>query len=100
MELDNLKAFAARHDNFDIRVIGNGSGSLYQLEMEDIEGQRHLLTRNNKPLLFRAPEEAYAELKHVGIRHAYLVHQRVQDDAIGSDTHCHDPLSSRMPLAL
>lgn len=99
MELKELKAFAAQNDNFEIRVISNGSGNLYQLELEDVEGQRHMLTRNDKPLLFRAPEEAYAELKHAGIRHAYLVQHGLQDEASGGGaTHCQDLLSSRMPL--
>lgn len=98
MELKDLKAFAAQHDNFEIRVIGNGNGSLYQLEIEDIEGQRYLLTRNGRPLLFRAPEEAYAELKHAGIRHAYLVQKCVEDEAVGGATQSQNLLSSRMPL--
>lgn len=100
MELKELKAYAARHDGFEIRVISNGSGSLYQLELEDAEGQRHTLTRNDVPLLFRAPEEAYAELKHAGIHHAYLVQRGFQDEIIGGGAaHRQNQPSSRMPLA-
>lgn len=101
MELKQLKIFAADNDNFEARVISNANGSLYQLELEDVEGQRHRVTRNGTPLLFRAPEEAYAELRHSGIHHAYLVHPGVQDElSMAGGSHRHELTSSRKPMML
>jgi len=98
MEFQELKAFAARHDNFEIRVIGHAGSRFYQVELEDMEGQRHMLTRAAKPMLFRSLDDVYLELKRAGIHRAYLVQQVPHDEMIGRDTHYHDPLTSRMPL--
>jgi hypothetical protein len=98
MELDDLKAFEEGHDNFEIRVIGHAGSRFYQLELEDGEDQRHMLTRRGKPVLFRSLEDVYLELKRAGIHRAYLVHQVPHDEMIGREVHYQDPLTSRMPL--
>ena len=98
MEFQELKAFVARHDNFEVRVIGHAGSRFYQVELEDMEGQRHMLTRAAKPMLFRSLDDVYLELKRAGIHRAYLVQQVPHDEMIGRDTHYHDPLTSRMPL--
>ncbi|MDR5904643.1 MULTISPECIES: DUF6482 family protein [Halomonadaceae] len=98
MEFDHLKAFVADHDNFEIRVISHAGSRYYQLELEDVEGQRHMLCRRGKPVMFRALDDIYLELKRAGIHRAYLVQYVAHDEMIGRDAHYHDPLSSRMPL--
>lgn len=100
MELKQLKIFAADNDNFEVRVISNTNGSLYQLELEDVEGQRHRVTRNGTPLLFRAPEEAYAQLRHLGVCHAYLVPRGLEDDdSVGTGGYERQQPAARMSLA-
>jgi hypothetical protein len=98
MEFQELKAFVARHDNVEVRVIGHAGSHVYQVELEDIEGARHLLTRRGKPVLFRTLEDVYLELKRADIHRAYLVHQVPHDEMIGREAHYLDPLTSRMPL--
>lgn len=98
MDFNELKAFVAHHDNFEIRVISHAGSRVYQVELEDIEGQRHLLTQRGKPMLFRALDDVYLELKRAGIHRAYLVQYVAHDEMIGRDAHYHDALSSRMPL--
>ncbi|MCK2184809.1 DUF6482 family protein [Halomonas getboli] len=98
MDFNDLKAFVAHHDNFEIRVISHAGSRVYQVELEDIEGQRYLLTRRGKPMLFRALDDVYLELKRAGIHRAYLVQYVAHDEMIGRDAHYHDALSSRMPL--
>ncbi|MDR9438661.1 MAG: DUF6482 family protein [Halomonas sp.] len=98
MEFQELKAFVASHDNFEIRVIGHAGNRFYQVELEDVEGQRHMLTRAAKPMLFRSLDDVYLELKRVGIHRAYLVQQVPHDEVTGRETHYQDPLTSRMPL--
>jgi len=98
MEFQELKAFVARHDNFEVRVIGHAGSRFYQVELEDVEGQRHMLTRAGKPKLFRALDDVYLELKRAGIHRAYLVQHVPHDEVIGRETHYQDPLTSRMPL--
>ncbi|QFT86053.1 hypothetical protein FIU88_13845 [Halomonas sp. THAF12] len=98
MDFNDLKAFVAHHDNFEIRVISHAGSRVYQVELEDIEGQRHLLTQRGKPMLFRALDDVYLELKRAGIHRAYLVQYVAHDEMIGRDAHYHDALSSRMPL--
>lgn len=73
MEFDDLKAFVARHDNFEIRVITHSGSRCYQVELEDVEGARHMLSRRGKPTVFRSLEDVYLELKRAGIHRAYLV---------------------------
>lgn len=98
MEFQELKAFVAHHDNFEIRVIGHAGSRCYQVELEDVEGQRHMLTRAAKPILFRSLDDVYLELKRAGIHRAYLVQQVPHDEMIGREAHYQDPLTSRMPL--
>lgn len=98
MEFEDIKAFVARHDNFEIRVINHSGSHAYQVELEDIEGQRHMLTRRGKPVLFRSLDDVYLELKRAGIHRAYLVQQVPHDEVVGRDAHYRDPLSSRTPL--
>lgn len=98
MELKELKQFAAQHDNFEVRVITHSGSGFYQVELEDVEGERHLLTRRGKPSLFRALDDVYLELKRSGIHRAYLVQHVPQDEVVGRETHYRDPLTSRMPL--
>ena len=98
MEFDDLKEFAARHDNFEIRVITHSGSHCYQVELEDMEGVRHMLSRRGKPTVFRSLEDVYLELKRAGIHRAYLVQHVPQDEVIGREAHYRDPLTSRMPL--
>ncbi|WP_275288746.1 DUF6482 family protein [Halomonas elongata] len=98
MDLNDLKAFVARHDNFEIRVIGHAGNRFYQVELEDVEGQRHMLARAGKPVLFRSLDDVYLELKRAGIHRAYLVEQVPEDEMIGHRARYHDPLNARMPL--
>lgn len=98
MDFHELKRYAHDHDNFEIRVISHAGSHFYQVELEDMEGERHLLTRRGKPILFRALDDVYLELKRAGIHRAYLVQYVAHDEMIGHETHYHEPLSSRMPL--
>ena len=100
MDFHDLKAFAAHHDNYEIRVIGHAGSRFYQVELEDIEGQRHMLTRHGKPVLFRSLDDVYVELKGAGIHRAYLVQQVPHAEVTGRATHHQDPLTSRMPRVL
>nr|WP_298055992.1 DUF6482 family protein [uncultured Halomonas sp.] len=98
MELKDLKQFVASHDNFEIRVITHSGSRFYQIELEDVEGARHMLMQRAKPMLFRALDDVYMELKRAGISRAYLVQHVPHDEVIGRDTHYSEPLTSRMPL--
>ncbi|SJN12286.1 hypothetical protein CZ787_07740 [Halomonas citrativorans] len=98
MELKALKQFVDSHDNFEIRVITHSGSGFYQLELEDVEGARHMLTQRGKPMLFRSLDDVYLELKRAGIHRAYLVQHVPQDEVIGRDAHYSEPLASRMPL--
>ncbi|WP_136249252.1 DUF6482 family protein [Halomonas borealis] len=98
MDINELEAFTARHENFEIRVISHAGSRVYQIELEDVEGRRRLLTRRGKPMLFRALDDIYLELKRAGIHRAYLVHRVPHDEMIGRAAHYHEPLASRMPL--
>lgn len=99
MELHALKHYVHEHDNFEVRVISHAGSRFYQVELEDLEGERHLLTRQGKPMLFRALDDVYLELKRAGIHRAYLVQFVAHDEMIGHEAHYHEPLASRMPLA-
>lgn len=98
MEFKDIKAFVEHHHNFEVRVISHAGSHFYQVELEDIEGARHMLTQRGKPVLFRALDDVYLELKRAGIHRAYLVQQVPHDEVIGRDAHYQDPLTSRMPL--
>ncbi|OWV30873.1 DUF6482 family protein [Halomonas campaniensis] len=98
MELKDLKQFVANHDNFEIRVITHSGSRFYQVELEDVEGERHMLTHRAKPMLFRSLDDAYMDLKRAGIHRAYLVQHVPHDEVIGRDAHYSEPLTSRMPL--
>ncbi|QNI02326.1 hypothetical protein HXW73_04910 [Halomonas sp. SH5A2] len=98
MEMTSLKAFVARHDNFEIRVISHAGSRFYQVELEDVEGERHMLTQRGKPMMFRALDDIYLELKRADIHRAYLVQHVAHDEMIGRDAHYNAPLSSRVPL--
>ena len=98
MELKDLKQFVANHDNFEIRVITHSGSRFYQVELEDVEGERHMLTQRAKPMLFRSLDDAYMDLKRAGIHRAYLVQHVPHDEVIGRDAHKGGHLTSRMPL--
>ncbi|MBY5968579.1 MULTISPECIES: DUF6482 family protein [Halomonas] len=98
MEFQELKAFVGRHDNFEIRVISHAGSRFYQVELEDVEGARHMLCRRGKPVLFRSLDDVYLELKRAGIHRAYLVQHVAHDEVIGREAHYAQPLASRMPL--
>ncbi|RCV87646.1 DUF6482 family protein [Billgrantia montanilacus] len=98
MDFDDLKAFAASHDNYEIRVITHSGSHCYQVELEDMEGARHMLTRRGKPVVFRSLEDVYLELQRAGIHRAFLVQHVPQDEVIGREAHYQDPLTSRIPL--
>ena len=98
MELKALKQFVANHDNFEIRVITHSGSRFYQVELEDVEGERHMLMQRGKPMLFRALDDVYTELKRAGVHRAYLVQWVAHDEAIGREPNYQSPLTSRMPL--
>lgn len=98
MQFDDLKAFVARHDNFEIRVITHSGSHCYQVELEDMEGGRHTLESRGKPRLFRSLEDVYLELQRAGIHRAYLVQYVPEDEVVGREAHYRDPLASRVPL--
>lgn len=98
MELNALNQFVVNHDNFEIRVITHSGSRFYQVELEDVEGKRHMLTQRSKPMLFRSLDDVYLELKRAGIHRAYLVQHVPQDEVVGRDAHYKEPLSPRMPL--
>ncbi|MEA2120003.1 DUF6482 family protein [Halovibrio sp. HP20-50] len=98
MELKNLKQFVANNDNFEIRVITHSGSRFYQIELEDVEGDRHMLMQRAKPMLFRSLDDVYIELKRASIHRAYLVQHVPHDEVIGRDAHYSEPLTSRMPL--
>ncbi|MGR4069414.1 DUF6482 family protein [Halomonas sp. LR3S48] len=98
MEFEQLKSFVTRHDNFEVRVITHSGSRCYQVELEDMEGGRHLLTHRGKPTVFRSLEDVYLELQRAGIHRAFLVQHVPQDEVIGREAHYRDPLTSRMPL--
>lgn len=98
MELNALNQFVVNHDNFEIRVITHSGSRFYQVELEDVEGKRRMLTQRSKPMLFRSLDDVYLELKRAGIHRAYLVQHVPQDEVVGRDAHYKEPLSPRMPL--
>lgn len=98
MELKDLKQFVASHDNFEIRVITHSGSRFYQVELEDVEGERHMLMQRTKPMLFRSLDDAYMDLKRAGVNRAYLVQHVAHDEVIGREAHYSEPLTSRMPL--
>jgi hypothetical protein len=98
MEFEQLKQFVARHDNFEVRVITHSGSHCYQVELEDVEGARHMLTRRGKPMVFRSLEDVYLELQRAGIHRAFLVQHVPEDEVVGREAHYHDPLTSRTPL--
>ncbi|GHC22754.1 DUF6482 family protein [Aidingimonas halophila] len=98
MELNEFKAFVGHNDNYEIRVISHAGSHFYQVELEDVEGERHMLTQRGKPMLFRSLDDVYLELKRSGIHRAYLVQYVAHDEMIGRDAHYSEPLTSRMPL--
>ncbi|WP_148253523.1 DUF6482 family protein [Aidingimonas lacisalsi] len=98
MELHEFKTFVGQHDNYEIRVISHAGSHIYQVELEDVEGERHMLTQRGKPMLFRSLDDIYLELKRVGIHQAYLVQYVAHDEMIGHEVHYSHPLASRMPL--
>ncbi|MFG6666920.1 DUF6482 family protein [Halomonas sp. HNIBRBA4712] len=98
MELKHLKAFVEGSSNFEIRVITHSGSRFYQVELEDVEGSRHMLTQRGKPMLFRSLDDVYLELKRADIHRAYLVQHVPHDEMIGRAAHYSEPLTSRMPL--
>ncbi|WP_447553493.1 DUF6482 family protein [Vreelandella sp. EE22] len=98
MELNELNVFVEDSDNFEIRVITHSGSGFYQVELEDVEGNRHMLTQRRKPMLFRSLDDVYLELKRAGIHRAYLVQHVPHDEMIGRAAHYSEPLASRMPL--
>ncbi|GAB2713094.1 DUF6482 family protein [Halomonas garicola] len=98
MELKELRQFASQHDNFDIRVITHTGSQLYQVELEDVEGRHHLLMQGNKPMLFRALDEVYTELRRAGIYRACLIQYIPHDELVGHDAFHHEPAAARLPL--
>lgn len=100
MDFKELKRYADHHDNFEIRVISHAGSRCYRVEMEDMDGERHPLTRQRgKPMLFRTLDDVYLELKRAGIHRAYFVQYVAHDEVAGGEAHYHEPLNSRMPLA-
>ncbi|MHB0776347.1 DUF6482 family protein [Halomonas sp. WWR20] len=99
MEISQLKHFAQHHEHFEICVISHAGSRYYQVELEDIDAKRHLLTQRGKPMLFRTLDDVYGELKCAGIRRAYLVQHIANDDAVCGEVAYQTPLSSRVPLA-
>ncbi|GAB2791404.1 hypothetical protein GCM10027040_16840 [Halomonas shantousis] len=99
MEITQLKRFVQEHDHFEICVISLAESRYYQVELEDVEGRRLLLTQRGKPMLFRTLDDVYGELKCAGINRAYLVQHVAGDEASSREAAYRAPLSSRVPLA-
>ncbi|MCW4149469.1 hypothetical protein OM427_07965 [Halomonas sp. 18H] len=100
MDLKEFKAFVAEHDNVEIRVIGHAGHRFYQVELEDIEGQRHRLMWAAKPMLFRSLDDVYLELKRADVHRAYLVEHIVEQEVTGLATRYHEPLGAKIPVSL
>lgn len=83
MELQELKVFVERYDNSEIRVVSHAGNRFYQLELEDVQGQRSIIGRSGKPVLFRSLDDVYMELKWAGIHQTHLVHYVANDEAAG-----------------
>ncbi|OLO03456.1 MULTISPECIES: DUF6482 family protein [Salinicola] len=98
MELKELEHYQRHHESFEIRVIAHAGSRYYQVMLEPEDGSTQVLTRRGKPMLFRALDDVYGELKRAGIHRAYLVQQVANDEIVGHEPHYHDPLLSRMPL--
>lgn len=98
MELKELKHYLQDHDNFEIRIIAHAGSRYYQVMLEQEDGATQVLTRRDKPMMFRSLEDVYGELKQAGAHRAYLVQQVANDEIVGHEPHYHDPLLSRMPL--
>lgn len=99
MDFHGLRDYAAHHDKVEVRVIRHSGSRFYQVELEDLEGRRRLLLQRGKPKLFRVLDDVYLELKRAGIDRAYLVQYAPTSEIISHETHYHEPLTPRMPLA-
>ena len=97
MDIKELKHFVQEKDNFEIASsVTRGAactGSTWKTS-----SQHHPLTRGGKPMLFRALDDVYTELKRAGVHRAYLVQWVAHDEAIGREPNYQSPLTSRMPL--
>lgn len=98
MEIEQLESFIQTHDDFEIRVITHSGSQFHQVELEDMRGGRHMLTRRGKPMAFRSLDDVYLELKRAGIQRAFLVQHVPEEEMVGRAVHYHDSLASRMPL--
>lgn len=98
MDLEQFKVYAKETQDFEIRVIALAGSRCYQIELQDASGERHMLTRRGKPVLFRTLDDVYLELKRYGIHRAFLVQHDAHDEMVGSLARYNDPLTSRMPL--
>ena len=101
MEIEELESFINRHDDdFEVRVITQSSSQWHQVELEDMQGMRHMLTRRGKPLAFRSLDDVYLELQRAGVRRAFLVQNVPEEEIVGREAHYRDPLAARVPLTL
>lgn len=98
MNLEALARFARAHDDYDICVIAHAGSRYYQVALEPADGSTHVLTRRDKPMMFRSLDDVYGELKQADIQSAYLVEQAADDESAGRKAHYRVPLRPRMPL--
>lgn len=100
MEIEELESFIEQHDDFEVRVITHSGSQCHQVELEDMLGARHMLTRRGTPMVFRSLDDIYLALKRVGIRRAFLVQNMPEEEVVGRAAHYRDPLAARVPLTL
>ncbi|WP_110685504.1 DUF6482 family protein [Salinicola aestuarinus] len=98
MEIEELEHFTQAHRDYDVRIIAHAGSRYYQVMLEPAGGATQRLTRRGKPMMFRSLDDVYGELKRAAIRQAYLVHQVANDDVVGFEAHCRDPLPSRVSV--
>ncbi|WP_110668696.1 DUF6482 family protein [Salinicola halophilus] len=98
MDIEALENFTRTHHDYDIRIVAHAGSRYYQVMLEPAGGATQVLTRRGKPMMFRALDDVYGELKRADIRQAYLVHQVANDDPVGFDAHYCDPQASRLSL--
>ncbi|WP_106477474.1 DUF6482 family protein [Phytohalomonas tamaricis] len=99
MNLQQLQQAASQKKDAEVRVIRHNDSQLYQVEYQQGEGERWLLKRCGKPQLFRSLDAVYDELRHIGIRQAFLVQRGGKDYVHGYDAHYHGAMTATVPLA-
>ncbi|WP_233266385.1 DUF6482 family protein [Cobetia sp. L2A1] len=101
----NLKPLVAEYPELEARIISHAGSRFYLVELvleaadDSREERTEILSRRGKPMLFRALEDVYSELRRADLNRAWLVSQVANDEMIGRPPQYHQPLTSRMPLS-